>query len=43
MTDRQRIADVIDSELEKLARGQATVARARQTLQAKATGIGTGR
>ncbi|MDX3580470.1 extracellular solute-binding protein [Streptomyces europaeiscabiei] len=43
ITTWQQIADTIDSELEKLAYGKATVAETQKTLQSKATGIGTGR
>ncbi|MDX3641852.1 extracellular solute-binding protein [Streptomyces sp. MB09-02B] len=43
ITTWHQIADVIDSELEKLADGKATIAQTQQALQAKATSIGTGR
>ncbi|MFP1629962.1 extracellular solute-binding protein [Streptomyces sp. 5K101] len=43
ITTWQQIADTIDSELEKLAYGKATVAEVQKTLQSKATSIGTGR
>ena len=43
ITTWQQIADAIDSELEKLALGKATVAQVQQALQSKATSIGTGR
>ncbi|MFJ8592377.1 extracellular solute-binding protein [Streptomyces sp. NPDC093598] len=43
ITTWQQIADAIDSELEKLAYGKATVADVQKTLQSKATSIGTGR
>ena len=43
ITTWQQIADAIDSELEKLAYGKATVAEVQKTLQSKATSIGTGR
>ncbi|KUN61364.1 sugar ABC transporter [Streptomyces canus] len=43
ITTWQQVADAIDSELEKLSLGKATVAQAQQDLQSKATGIGTGR
>ncbi|MFI6858163.1 extracellular solute-binding protein [Streptomyces sp. NPDC050416] len=43
ITTWQQIADAIDTELEKLAYGKATVAEVQQTLQSKATSIGTGR
>ncbi|OAH10692.1 extracellular solute-binding protein [Streptomyces jeddahensis] len=43
ITTWQQIADAIDSELEKLALGKATVAQVQQSLQSKATSIGTGR
>jgi multiple sugar transport system substrate-binding protein len=43
ITTWQQIADTIDSELEKLAYGKATVAQTQKTLQSKATSIGTGR
>ncbi|MGP3986891.1 hypothetical protein [Streptomyces sp. 3N207] len=39
----QQVATAIESELEKLALGKATVAQVQQTLQSKATSIGTGR
>ncbi|MDQ1014293.1 extracellular solute-binding protein [Streptomyces afghaniensis] len=43
ITTWQQIADTIDSELEKLSLGKATVAQVQKTLQSKATSIGTGR
>ncbi|WP_151481102.1 extracellular solute-binding protein [Streptomyces albicerus] len=43
ITTWQQIADAIDSELEKLALGKATVAEVQKALQSKATSIGTGR
>ncbi|MFI2432926.1 extracellular solute-binding protein [Streptomyces sp. NPDC018693] len=43
ITTWQQIADTIDSELEKLALGRATVAEVQKALQSKATSIGTGR
>ncbi|MGK5695546.1 extracellular solute-binding protein [Streptomyces sp. URMC 128] len=43
ITTWQQIADTIDSQLEKLAYGKATAAQVQQTLQAKATRVGTGR
>ncbi|WP_055634472.1 extracellular solute-binding protein [Streptomyces griseoruber] len=43
ITTWQQIADVIDSQLEQLAYGKTTVAKVQQTLQSKATSIGTGR
>ncbi|WOP38580.1 extracellular solute-binding protein [Streptomyces sp. Li-HN-5-13] len=43
ITTWQQIADTIDSELEQLAYGKATVAEVQKTLQSKATSIGTGR
>ncbi|WP_416984424.1 extracellular solute-binding protein [Streptomyces sp. T028] len=43
ITTWQQIADAIDSELEKLTLGKATVAEVQKALQSKATGIGTGR
>jgi multiple sugar transport system substrate-binding protein len=43
ITTWQQIADLIDSELEKLALGQATVAEVQEALQSKATLIGSGR
>ncbi|GAB2985026.1 extracellular solute-binding protein [Streptomyces pseudoechinosporeus] len=43
ITTWQQIADAIDSELEKLAYGKASVAETQKTLQSKATSIGTGR
>jgi multiple sugar transport system substrate-binding protein len=43
ITTWQQIADTIDGELDKLAHGKATVAQTQQTLQTKATSIGTGR
>jgi multiple sugar transport system substrate-binding protein len=43
ITTWQQIADAIDSELEKLSLGKATVAQVQQTLQSKATSIGAGR
>ncbi|WP_327586182.1 extracellular solute-binding protein [Nonomuraea sp. NBC_00507] len=43
ITTWQQIADAIDSELEKLTLGKATVAQVQQALQSKATSIGTGR
>ncbi|MEU3518187.1 extracellular solute-binding protein [Streptomyces sp. NPDC006654] len=43
ITTWQQIADAIDSELEKLSLGKATVAQVQQALQSKATSIGTGR
>lgn len=43
ITTWQQIADAIDSELEKLTLGKATVAQVQKTLQSKATSIGTGR
>ncbi|MDQ0835997.1 multiple sugar transport system substrate-binding protein [Streptomyces achromogenes] len=42
ITTWQQIADLIDSELEKLADGKATITQTQQTLQAKATSIGPG-
>jgi multiple sugar transport system substrate-binding protein len=43
ITTWQQIADAIDSELEKLAYGKATVDQVQKTLQSRATSIGTGR
>lgn len=43
ITTWQQVADAIDSELERLSLGKATVAQAQQDLQSKATSIGTGR
>ncbi|MET7730679.1 extracellular solute-binding protein [Streptomyces sp. NPDC005402] len=43
ITTWQQIADAIDSELEKLTLGKASVAQVQQSLQSKATSIGTGR
>ncbi|MDQ0835992.1 multiple sugar transport system substrate-binding protein [Streptomyces achromogenes] len=43
ITTWQQVADAIDSELEKLAYGKATVADVQKALQSKATSIGTGR
>ncbi|MFI1356433.1 extracellular solute-binding protein [Streptomyces sp. NPDC020898] len=43
ITTWQQIADAVDSELEKLAYGKATVAETQKALQSKATSIGTGR
>ncbi|MFF4658986.1 extracellular solute-binding protein [Streptomyces sp. NPDC001381] len=43
ITTWQQIADAIDSELEKLILGKATVAEVQKTLQSKASSIGTGR
>lgn len=43
ITTWQQIADAIDSELEKLILGKASVAEVQKTLQSKATSIGTGR
>ncbi|MDX5563551.1 extracellular solute-binding protein [Streptomyces sp. ID05-04B] len=43
ITTWQQIADAIDSELEKLALGKASVAEVQKALQSKATSIGTGR
>jgi multiple sugar transport system substrate-binding protein len=43
ITTWQQVADAIDSELEKLAYGKATVAEVQKALQSKATSIGTGR
>jgi multiple sugar transport system substrate-binding protein len=43
ITTWQQVADAIDSELEKLSLGKATVAQAQKDLQSKATSIGTGR
>ncbi|MCX5425016.1 extracellular solute-binding protein [Streptomyces sp. NBC_00078] len=43
ITTWQQVADAIDSELEKLSLGKATVAQVQQALQSKATSIGTGR
>jgi multiple sugar transport system substrate-binding protein len=43
ITTWQQIADTIDSELEKLTLGKATVAEVQKSLQSKATSIGTGR
>ncbi|MFF8233541.1 extracellular solute-binding protein [Streptomyces caelestis] len=39
----QQIADAVDSQLERLSLGKATVAQVQQALQSKATSIGTGR
>ncbi|MFE8990699.1 extracellular solute-binding protein [Streptomyces collinus] len=43
ITTWQQVADAIDSELEKLAYGKASVADVQKALQSKATSIGTGR
>ncbi|WP_327342469.1 extracellular solute-binding protein [Streptomyces europaeiscabiei] len=43
ITTWQQIATAIESELEKLVLGKATVAEVQKTLQSKATSIGTGR
>ncbi|MGI5195796.1 extracellular solute-binding protein [Streptomyces sp. CA-288835] len=43
ITTWQQIADAIDSELEKLSLGKATVAQVQKALQSKATSIGAGR
>jgi multiple sugar transport system substrate-binding protein len=43
ITTWQQIADAIDSELEKLAYGKATVDQVQKALQSRATSIGTGR
>jgi multiple sugar transport system substrate-binding protein len=43
ITTWQQIADAVDSELEKLAYGKATVDQVQKTLQSRATSIGTGR